>query len=197
MSAGGPIASNPVAYIAAILNGDIGMALVVEDGTGIEDANSFVSLTEMKNYFAAQPRSLYLYSDETIEGRLISAAYILSWRFKWCGKRTTKIQALAFPRTGSRDQDNASVGSNEIPDYLKIAQYELAYWLLINSDKTGFESSSDQSIGTYKEIEIFQGIRIEYADAPKFDAVPSIISELVKPCGILSGKSGTYFIERS
>lgn len=191
------IASGPIAAIAAYLSGEIDVALIIEDGTGKSDANTWASLDEFKNYFLYQPRSVTSYTDDAIESRLVAAAIILSHRYRWCGKKTVKTQALAWPRTGAYDQDRESVGSNDIPPYLKFAQIELAYWLLVNTGKTGFESDTDQASSEFKEIEIFEGIRVEYKDSGKFKPLPSLISELVQPCGRLAGTIATYFIERS
>jgi hypothetical protein len=201
MIAGSPIGSNPLMSIGAALdigdNTEVGV-LIVEDGTGKSGANSYVTYEEFSDYFEYQPRDVSVYLQSAVEGKLIAAALILTYRYRYCGKKTFPTQALSFPRTGSYDRDNRKVGSTEIPQYIKIAQMELAYWLLINQGKTGFESNDGtQATNEFKEIEVFQGIRVEYKDGSKFKPLPDLIQEILSPCGRKAGGSGTFFIERS
>lgn len=197
MVAAGGITGGPIAFISRLLAGEVDITVTVEDGTNVTGANSWVSYDDFVDYFENQSRNITSYSEETVEGKLVAAALILTWRYRWCGKKTYSGQTLAFPRTGSYDQDRELVSSTTIPEYVKIAQMELTYWLLVNSGKTGFESDTDQASNEYKEVEIFEAIRIEYKDTQKFKPLPSLITDLVSPCGRFAGSIGTFYIERS
>jgi hypothetical protein len=193
-----PISGGPLAAIAAALSGGVEIVLVLEDGTGVDGSNTWVLEADLDGYFLNQPRSLSAYTTEEKEGALVAAALILTYRFRWCGKRTTTLQELAWPRTGGYDQDRVLVDPDAIPEFLKVAQMELAYWLLENPTKTGFESDGGAiSTNDYKEVEIFEGIRVEYKDSVKLKPLPDLILELVGPCGKLSGRGASFFIERS
>lgn len=191
------IAGGPLAAIAAALYGGV-TVLVLEDGTGVAGSNTWTLEADLDAYFSNQPRSLVTYSTFQKEGALAAAALILTYRYRWCGKRSTTTQTLAWPRTGGYDNDRVEVDSDVIPEFLKVAQMELAYWLLSNPNQTGFESEGGAASATdYKEIEIFEGIRVEYKDSTKLKPLPELISELVSPCGRLAGRIATFFIERS
>lgn len=191
------IAGGPIGFIGSILSGVLEVALIVEDGTNVTDSNSWQDYDTFVAYFENQPRSVSVYNQETVEAKLVAAAYILTWRYRWCGKKTYSTQTLSWPRTNGKGRDWEKIGNNEIPMFLKIAQAELAYWLLINQDKTGFESAKDEETQLYEEIDIFEGIRIEYKKTNRFRPLPEIISEIVAPCGNLTGSSGTFYIERA
>lgn len=76
------------------------MALVLEDGTGLEDADSFVSLAEVRAF--ASSRGVTLSEDDaTVETLIILAHdYILAREGQLQGIRLKESQALPYPRRG-------------------------------------------------------------------------------------------------
>lgn len=101
------------------------MALVVEDGTGVANANTYASVAEAKAFAGLRGATLPS-ADTDIEILLIKAMDFLeaqSSRFQ--GSRTHTTQLLSFPRTGVTI-DNLSVDANAIPSELKYAQIQLA-----------------------------------------------------------------------
>lgn len=93
------------------------MAIVVEDGTGLNPAaNSYVSEAELTTYatdrgvtLVGSADHLLLLSMDTLETR------------KYQGAKTSTSQPLQWPRTGVV-VDGSSIGSDEIPSDLKNAQ---------------------------------------------------------------------------
>lgn len=93
------------------------MAIVVEDGTGLNPAaNSYVSEAELTTYatdrgitLTGAADQLLLLSMDTIETR------------KYQGSKTSTAQPLSWPRTGVV-VDGESIDSDEIPQDLKTAQ---------------------------------------------------------------------------
>lgn len=81
----------------------ITVSLIVEDGTGKADANSYAALETFRAYWAQQNVD---YSDNTVKGRSdndLSAALIQATEFidghRFYGERKTTEQALEFPRS--------------------------------------------------------------------------------------------------
>lgn len=97
--------------------------LIVEDGTGKVDANSYVSVEEASAYFTLRNRSIQwssLSAEQQIANLVEATDYIESVygsRFK--GYPKTKEQALSFPRVDS--------GLADMPRQLKAATFEYAY----------------------------------------------------------------------
>lgn len=99
--------------------------LIVEDGTGLADANAFASLETVDDYCTAhgltdwtgESRSP---SDDD-EAAIRRATTWLSNSFSWKGyKLNGRTQALAWPRTDVEDEEGEDVASDEVP--AEIAQ---------------------------------------------------------------------------
>lgn len=102
------------------------MAFVVEDGTGLPNANSLCSVAFADEYFADRGVSTWTGSDSVKQSALIRATdYIESrWSGRFSGERqftADPAQALSFPRTCT---DAAAEG--EVPDGIKKATSEYA-----------------------------------------------------------------------
>lgn len=78
------------------------MAIIVEDGTGIFNANSYNSAAEFKSYWVAVGYDFSSYTNSEIEIALIRATRYVESRFRnvFYGWRQTDTQALSWPRTG-------------------------------------------------------------------------------------------------
>lgn len=120
------------------------MAIIVEDGTGLDTAESYASVAEFEDYCTARGYDYSSLDSTGIEQKLRMAAdYIDSrWRFK--GSRLTEDQALEFPRDGLLDWSSREVTG--IPRRLKNAQCELAFKgisdaaFFVDNDKIGIQS---------------------------------------------------------
>lgn len=101
------------------------MTLIAEDGTGLEGAESYLSVAEFEAYCVKRGYSLGAATSDEKEQKLRLATEFVdtNWRFK--GSRSTATQALEFPRTGLIDWSGHSVVG--IPARLKNATAELAF----------------------------------------------------------------------
>ena len=95
------------------------MAIIVEDGTGKTDANSYVDLAALTAY--ATDRGLTLTGGEELLYKAMD--YIEGLNF--AGEKYTEEQALQWPRTGVYLY-GFSVDVDEIPQLLKDGQMEAA-----------------------------------------------------------------------
>lgn len=102
------------------------MALVVEDGTGVVGAESYLSVEDARAILAKRGQALPT-DDAEAEPLLIRAMdYIESLEPRFKGSRTSTTQALAWPRSGVI-VNGAALGSDVIPSQLKQAQARLAF----------------------------------------------------------------------
>lgn len=97
------------------------ITITVEDGTGVANANSYVSVADVKAY--AEQRGVTLPStDDEIAAMIVKATdYLESFACKYQGKKTDCAQSLQWPRT-CVVMCCEDFPTNQIPKQLKSAQ---------------------------------------------------------------------------
>lgn len=102
---------------------------------GGETANSYGTLQELKDYFAhrSEASSFLSMTDEVLTARLIQAALINDNVLTPFGERVSDTQNLAFPRKNLRDKHGRKYDDNVIPDKIKFAQFEQAFYCNTNN----------------------------------------------------------------
>lgn len=105
------------------------MSLIVEDGTGLADAESYISVAEADTYHSIRGNTTWatlLVAEK--EQALRRAMDYLSQAYgdRWLGERHTLTQAQDWPRSGMRFRGRSLV-TGEIPESLKNAVAELAW----------------------------------------------------------------------
>ena len=156
------------------------MAVVVEDGSIVANANSYADETALDDYAAA--RGVTITGDQ--EQRLVQAMdYIENQAF--LGSKLTKAQTTQWPRSGVTI-DGFTVEEDEIPTELINAQ--LATALSIDG---GNNPLSD--LGRETKREKVGDLEVEYADSAREDtelrAVDTWLSKL------LVGGGGNGYVE--
>ena len=92
--------------------------MIVEDGTGKSDANSYVSVEFADSYFSARGVSEWVALDQQVkEQLLIKGTDFIDNIYQWNGKREFEAQALRFPRVDIFDYEGAEIQG--IPTCLK------------------------------------------------------------------------------
>lgn len=106
------------------------MPFIVEDGTGVDGANSYVSLEYANEYFTLRNRTEWTGTDAVKQGHLISATDYIEAIFgrRFIGEMTDPAQPLSWPRI---DTDYAE---DEIPDVLKRACCEYACQIIVGGE---------------------------------------------------------------
>lgn len=99
------------------------MTITVEDGSGIADANSYVTIADYRAYASQRGVSLPV-ADPDVEPQLIQAMDYLEIQ-PWAGYPTYDDQALAWPRSGVYIS-GSEIAENAIPGKIKFAQMQLA-----------------------------------------------------------------------
>lgn len=100
------------------------MALVIEDGTCVADADSFVSLADADAHFVSYG-GFWTGDDPDKEAALRRAALWLSTYIKWHGTKTCTGR-LAWPRSGVSDCEGVAIADNAIPYQVVFAQLAAA-----------------------------------------------------------------------
>lgn len=111
------------------------MALIVEDGTGLATADSYVSEADATAYFAdrGSPTAWTGASSANREAALRYATAWLDGRYRWVGAVVRSTQALRWPRCSAEDDEGRLLASNTVPQRVKDATCEAALSHLSNA----------------------------------------------------------------
>lgn len=162
------------------------MALVVEDGSGKTNADSYLSVADADTYHTNHSGSADWSGATTAvkEKALRLATQYLDVRYNglWKGVRSNDAQALDFPRANVEDADGYYYESDEIPQRLKDATAELALrvvegdTLLDDVSKPGTIKSQGVSVGPIsKSIEYTGG----YNQVKKYPLIDGLVKPLI------------------
>ena len=94
--------------------------MIVENGTGLPNADSYVSIEFADSYFSARGVSEWETLTQTKkEQALIKGTDFIDSIYQWYGQKATTIQSLRFPRVNLRDYEGQEVVG--VPNCLKQA----------------------------------------------------------------------------
>lgn len=164
------------------------MALVIEDGTGKPDSNSYVTVAQARSYALARGVTLPA-DDAQAEALLIQAMdYLEAQRGRYQGTKTYPgVQALQWPRVGVIIDCDYSLPDNVIPTELKNAQMQLSMEvfnglvLLPSSDGRVVKREKVDVIET--EYMTGQDLGASGSLGPSFPAVDALLEPLFNACG--------------
>ena len=104
------------------------MPITVETGTGLADAETYISTSDADTYHAARGNAAWAaLSAESKEAALRRATDYMgqAYRLRWAGQRATSTQALDWPRTGAV-VDGFTLASDLVPAAVSRACADLA-----------------------------------------------------------------------
>jgi hypothetical protein len=122
--------------------------IIVEDGTGKANAESYLSVADFKGYCDARGLSYEGQADAVIEQKLRIATGYIDTVKRYKGSRLLSAQALEYPREGLTDWGGLEVTG--VPGRVKQACAELAFKaftesLYVDLERGGMVTS--QSVG--------------------------------------------------
>ncbi len=134
-------------------------SLIPEDGTGIENADTYATAAEVSAY--AAKRGLAFTAVEAEQERALVLACDYLQTLNWKGTPTNPTQALAWPRKGI-----TGIADDQIPAALKNAQSQLAVESAAGTDL--------QPTGTGREVvrEKVDVLEVQYADNGNLSVTP-------------------------
>lgn len=151
--------------------------MTVEDGTGLEDANSYVSLEEANEYNALRGNT-WTGTDSEKEAALIRATSYLDGTYGsvWPGYRSSSHQALDWPRTDAYDKDGYLLDG--VPTAVAVATIEAA---VVEAQTPGTLTSPVERVTTMEKV---GPITVQYSnDKSPITTYPSIRSVLSRIIG--------------
>lgn len=169
------------------------MPLVVEDGTGIANANSYISIADADTYFNDRGNETWpdLDSDVKVSALIRATDYLTRTYYgKWAGTKYLLGQSLDWPRAYVRTQSDYEYANlyyygfyplSPLPKLLLSATAELAYKV-----SQGIDLDPDLSQGITRET--IGPITVEYDKnsrrLPTFSAIEKILAPLLKPVSL-------------
>lgn len=147
--------------------------LVIEDGRGKVDSNSYASLEYADAYHRSFGRTSWAELDEdTRRSRLVIATRYIDGTYPWKGTRKYRDQRLAFPRVEVYDHDGFAVEG--IPESLVMAVCEAAF--LAMSGNSLFLTRDAN--GQVKREAVENAVEVEYYQREESGEYVSIYSVL-------------------
>lgn len=145
--------------------------LIVEDGSSVASANSYVSLEYVDTYCVNHGYSDWLTQDEYVrKSAVIKAMDYIDSLFPWKGRKMYRNQSLSFPRVDISDDDGFD-RTGEIPDQLKKAVCEAAFYAYNQTTLYGKRDPNGpfakQRIRSRKKADVVE-IEEETEEEPKF-----------------------------
>jgi len=160
------------------------MALIVEDGSVVAGADSYVSLSDARAL--ATRYGLELPEDDTAAEIALrnGAVYVGLQEVAMCGRRVSPYQTLAFPRTGIWLY-GFSVAANSVPASVLQAQVIAAAEYGAGTDVRG---STDGRATASERVE--GAVTVTYFDTGSTGATTTITAALDALRPLLCGASG-------
>ena len=159
------------------------MALIVEDGTIVPNANSYQTLAEIRAYALARGVTLSAVDSELEPLAIQAMDYLEAQRAKYQGNKVEPlVQELQFPRDDVKI-DCVAFPSDEIPKELQSAENQLVIELHNSVD---ILPTSEEAFITEEKI---GPITTKYSDTvrtsiePTMTAVDALLEPLFFPCG--------------
>ena len=114
--------------------------MIVEDGTSLINADSYVSVEFADDYFSARGVSGWESLETPVkEQSLIRATDYIDNIFQWYGKKAVSAQSLRFPRVNLRDYEGNEITG--VPTCLKQAVCDAA--ILVSSGTELFQTQNE------------------------------------------------------
>lgn len=144
------------------------MALVVENGDGLVDAESYISVADADAYHTRFGNTAWTGSDSAKEMALRKAARYIDLKYgqRWYGQRSSKEQGLAWPRIGVIDRDGYQFDNDELPTDLEKANAEAGLVCLsedpladVTADESGNIKAETIKVGPIEITEQYMGAK--------------------------------------
>jgi hypothetical protein len=158
------------------------MALIVEDGTGVEGANSYADIVTIDAYHTALGATTWTGDDTAKEQAVIRAMRWLESN-NFVGVKGAYTNALEWPRNDAYSRNGYLIPDNEIPTSLKESLAEAALIELVTPN-----SLSPTITGRNVKKKVVGPLETEYFQSASSTAIYSTIEARLMPLLRLSNQ---------
>lgn len=160
------------------------MGLIVEDGSGVANANSYETLAGVRAYALNRGVVLSAVDSVVIAQLILGTDYLESFAQQYVGAPTSYTQALSWPRQQVQFDPDNPFPTNKIPvqliaalDQCVIAQFQgIVLMPTVDHSAGGFVIEDKVDVLTTKFSE-----RIGTTSAPLLPSVMSLLQSLLNP----------------
>lgn len=158
------------------------MALVTEDGTGLANAESYLSVSDADTYWSNRGDTVWsAAATANKEEALRRATQYLDSTFRWVGVLKDLDQALGWPRSGAEDHEGRDL-VDQVPTLLEQATAELAKAAL--SEELLVTKSKDDRASRVKA----GSVEVEFEPAAELQKAYVLAERILTP--IVTGRVG-------
>lgn len=157
------------------------MTLVVEDGTGVSNANAYAAIATVDAYATARALTAWTGADAVKEAAIKEATVYLDTSYAWKGAIESETQALAWPREGVVDREGREVTG--LPQRVIDACCELAVMKITAALVTSRSEAEVQSM-TAGSVSITYARGNRVSEGERFAWVDRLLT------GLHSGRAG-------
>lgn len=157
------------------------MALIVEDGSIVAGAESYITLADADAYFTARGNATWAaLADADKEAALRKATDYMVGRYglRWKGERVSELQALDWPRSCAY-ANGFLIASDTVPEAVQRACAELAVRASV--------ADLSPDVGAQVKSETVGPISVTYADGARqsdaYRAVDAMLNAYLKGMG--------------
>lgn len=166
------------------------MSLIVEDGTGITDANAYISLAEFKAFATARFVDLDDYEDDQINGAIVIASVdFISVNYDFKGAKLVATQGMTLPT------DEVEITSNIKNATYQSALLSLKGRLFVDTTEiniNGAISAESKSVGSLsKSVEYAENGR-KYTNKYPTTNIDNLLSDYVLGGGVAPNRALRY-----
>lgn len=152
------------------------MALIVETGVGLTNADSYISLEDARTYAENYGYSLPVDDLEADIALRQGAVYVDNFEGSFSGERLTSTQSLAWPRNNAYKcygYDQITIESDSIPNEIKYAQVIAAA-----TYASGVDVRANDDGSNIASEEVVGAVKVSYHDNGKTGASIQITASL-------------------
>ncbi len=144
------------------------MSLIIEDGSGVTDANSYASLAQVRAYVAARGLALPVADADVEELLVLACDYLETLESKYKGSKTDATFVLAWPRQDVFLYNSATAfDKNTIPPVLIQAQCQLA----VDANSVDLLPTGSGREVTSEKVDV---IEVHYAETKGTSVLPDL-----------------------
>lgn len=161
------------------------VTMIVEDGSIVDGANSYVSLAYSNTYLERNIHSFSTWEnldDSDKSALLVWASGIIDNYFNLTGLKMDGDAVLRWPRTGVYDLDGYLIGDDEIPEALMQSVCELALHNALSDSTTDPDTSGISEL----VVDVIE-IKFDKYDRPL--SIPQKVRQLMRTLGVYVGPS--------
>ena len=160
------------------------ITLTVEDGSGVADANTYITISGANDYFEQFGETAWIGTDDsgtgaptdTVKAQALLAAMRYLEYLPWKGVKYAQSQALEWPRSDVVDRDNRDVDEDVVPSVVARAQCELALRCLPTST---MNIQPDLERGGKVSAESVGSIAVSYHSTAPTRTVITVVDDLL------------------